>query len=613
MIAPAGKRHRDVGRAGQQAESVGHRWRCFARLSRLLIAVSPRAMANVAAITLLIGVAPLLPLYVLRHLVDAAVRVPGTRGAGFTTVLGWTAAWLAAACLAKGMWSVGRLKRDEIQEALRARLQGRLIAKAQALPLAAFEEPDLYDQLQRIDRWLDEGFFSAVSSVFRAGNQVITLLALALFVGTTDWSLPVIMVGGTVLFALVRVRLWKAKYLLERAQTERERRLGYMAGLMTGRDAGAEVRLFDLREYLLRSWDNLRAELRDERLSLVRRDFRFEVASSSGQSFVFGSVLAVVVYLVARGTLTVGQYAAFIGAVQQFQDSVFDFVVTAVMVDKDLRYVSDLFVYLDLPEEERGTSHLPEAQLKQGIVFEMVEFRYPDCERLALDRLCFHIRPGERIALVGENGAGKTTLVKLLLGLYQPTAGRILVDGVDLRDLDPVSWRTRAAVVFQDFQQYQLTVSENIGLGNLDRLNDATAIECAARRAGAASFIATLPRGYGAQLGKAFEEGVELSHGQWQRIALSRAYLRDAELLVLDEPTAALDPKAEVEIYRQFRDASEGKTVLLISHRLGSARLADRILVLEAGCLAEQGPHAELMKGSGLYARMFATQAQWYA
>jgi ATP-binding cassette subfamily B protein len=247
-----------------------------------------------------------------------------------------------------------------------------------------------------------------------------------------------------------------------------------------------------------------------------------------------------------------------------------------------------------------------------GIRFENVGFTYPGSQRPALRAIDLHLRSGERIALVGENGAGKTTLARLLLGLYQPTEGRILVDGVDLANLDPADWRHRAAAVFQEFQQYHLTVRENIGFGNLERLHDLAAIERAGRLSGADAVIATLPAGCETPLGKAYEEGMELSLGQWQKLAVARAYLREAELLVLDEPAAALDARAEVEVYRQFRDVSRGKTVLLISHRLGSARLADRILVLDAGRIVEEGSHAELMARRGLYARMLGAQAQWY-
>jgi ATP-binding cassette, subfamily B, bacterial len=629
-----------------QNDSVRDRWRCFGRLLRLLWELSPRAMAINAGVTLLIGLAPLLPLVALRHLVDAATRV--TAGAALSRVLGWTVALVAARCMQSGVSAAGGLVQDRVREQLRTEIQARVIARAQALPLAAFEQTELYDQLQRIERGLDQRLLNTMGALFSIGNLTLTLAALLLYVGTAHGALPVILTAGTLPSLLLRVRILRERYLLERKQTERHRRLHYLGELMTGREAAAEIRLFGLRDTLLGAWSRLHRELRDERLTLARREFRIDGAGHSGQALTLGLALAVVVALIAGGRLTLGQYAAFAGAVQGFQGSMLAFLESLALLDSDLRYIRDFFLYLDLPEEASADHPLPTAaelstapasvsgrQISPGVTelasedagaavggprstvhirFQGVSFTYPGSERPALRAIDLRLRPGERIALVGENGAGKTTLARLLLGLYRPTEGRILVDGVDLAEIDPAAWRRRAAAVFQEFQQYHLTVRENIGFGDLERLHHLPAIERAGRLSGADAVVATLPAGYETPLGKAYEEeGAELSMGQWQKLAVARAYLREAELLVLDEPAAALDARAEVEVYRQFRDVSRGKTVLLISHRLGSARLADRILVLKEGRIAEEGSHAELMARGGLYARMLGAQAQWYA
>jgi ATP-binding cassette, subfamily B, bacterial len=597
--------------AGRPDGSVRERWRYLGRLLRLLWTLSPGAMAVNAAVTLLIGLAPLATLVALRHLVDAAVRA--TDRARLGEALIWVVAYAAAAAGEGTTWILGSRLRDRIQDRMRIGIQERVIARAQALPLLMFEQPEFYDQLQRIEKGIDSRLFSTMSFIFRLGNNLVTVLSLLVYVGAAHASLPLILTAGTVGSLLFRLRLLRQRYFLERKQTEPQRRLDYLAALMSGREAAAEIRLFGLRDTLLPSWEQLALGLRDERLGMAEREFRFAGITSAGQSLTFGLALLVIVYRVSRGLLSVGQYAAFVAVVQQFQMLLWVLIWDTALIDNDLRYIRDFFLYLDLSPEASGAARLPDGSLRQGILFERVRFTYPGSDRPALDGIDLQIRPGERIALVGDNGAGKTTLAKLLLGLYPPTEGRILADGTDLRDLDPVVWRRRSAAVFQEFQQYHLTLPENNAFGNLERAGDEAAIERAARLSGAAEVVATLPQGYNTLLGKEFEEGTELSLGQWQKIAVARAYLRDAEVLVLDEPTAALDARAEVEVYRQFRDVSEGKTVLLISHRLGSARLADRILVLDGGRIVEEGSHAELMRRGGVYARMLGAQAQWYA
>lgn len=609
-------------------DRITERWCYLVRLLRLLWTLSPGAMVVIAAVDVTTGLLPLLSLAVLRRLVDV-VTSGGNGVAAFHQALFWVAALAVTSALPQTARTLGSVVKNGIQERLKALVQERIIAKAQALPLAAFEQAEIYDQLQRIETGLDNRLFSTMAFVFGSTAALVTLISLIIYMGLEHWSLPLILIIGTTLSVLPRLRVLRERYILERKQTERERRLKYFESLMAGREAAAEVRLFGLGDYLLRSWAQLNGELRNERLALVNREFRFEGGSSTAESLTFGLALTLVVFLVAGGALTLGQYAAFVGAVQQFQRSLFDIFWTVALIDNDLRYIRDFFLYMDQPEDtssgfvasdwgldniaQDGSILNKKMVFKEDIVFENVSFRYPGSDRLVLKGVSLRIRAGERLALIGENGAGKTTLAKLLLGLYRPTEGRILVDGVNLTHLDPQVWRSQAAAVFQDFQQYHLSVRENIAFGDLDRRDDEAAISQATHLSGAASVVADLPQGYDTLLGKDFEQGQELSQGQWQKIAVARAYLRDANVLVLDEPTAALDARAEVEVYRQFRDVSVGKTVLLISHRLGSARLADRILVLDNGAITEQGTHLDLLALRGRYAHMLGIQAQWYA
>jgi ATP-binding cassette subfamily B protein len=392
---------------------------------------------------------------------------------------------------------------------------------------------------------------------------------------------------------------------------------------MTTRQGAAEIRLFGLQRYLLQKRRRLFHALRDERLALARTELKVGMLGGLNVPLTLAVVMAGVVVLVARGQLSVGAYAAYFRAVELFSGTFFMLFWTTTVLDNDLRYIRDLFDFLQLEDESsfgRQNCGFPRDHaarlLSSGIPeirFEQVSFTYPEARQPVLQQITLTLRAGERIALVGENGAGKSTLAKILLGLYRPTSGRITVDGAELGALAPEEWRARVVAVFQDYMKYELTARENIGFGDLDRLDDLPAIHAAAERSGADTIVVALPTGYETILGRAYDEhGQDLSQGQWQKLAIARAYLRDAAVLVLDEPTAALDARAEVDVYRRFRDMAQGKSVLLISHRLGSARLADRILVLEHGRIVEEGSHTELIARGGRYARMYATQAQWY-
>lgn len=356
---------------------------------------------------------------------------------------------------------------------------------------------------------------------------------------------------------------------------------------------------------------------------MARDRQRTDMPRAFGKALTAGAVAVGLTVLIAQGRLSIGAFVAYLSATNQLGSSIGMVILGIAMIDGDLRYMQDVFDYLDLDEEmpdQRTISSVPTANSSgekpspmPTIRFEQVTFAYPHTAESVLRGISFTLQPGERIALVGANGAGKSTLAKLLLGLYQPTSGRITIDGVDLATLPPHWWYTQATAVFQNYAQYELTVQENIGFGNLSFLEDRWAIQTAAARSGADAVVAMLPSGYDTFLGKAYDEqGEDLSIGQWQKLALARAYLRDATVLVLDEPTAVLDARAEVDVYRQFRDAAQGRTTLLISHRLGSARLADRILVIDQGQITEEGRHEELIAQGGRYAELYSIQAAWY-
>jgi ABC-type multidrug transport system fused ATPase/permease subunit len=605
------------------ADSALTRWRYLPRFLRLLWEIDPRTVALVALVTVAAGILPVLAVAALGRLVDAAVGVvQGT--VPLTSALVWLGALFVAGFLAEGIRADGYvfMVPDLRFERLRLGVEERLLTKAHRLPLAAFEQPELYDRLHRARQGLERPVFRVWRSFWAIPAHLVTVVGLVVYLGADHPILPAILLLGLAPQQLVSGRAFHRRYFMEREHTTAERVLAYLGDLMVGRGAAAEIRLFGLGEHLLRTRQSLFARLRDDRLRLAGESARLNAVPAVAEQAVAGLAIVVGVGIVALGRLSVGQFAAFFTALERFRDALGWALGSVSFVDGDLRYVRDLFDYLDLEEEadRRPPAPAPGAggtgAVGEGapvIRFEGVSFGYAGASQPALDGVDLTIGSGERLALVGENGAGKTTLVKLLLGLYEPTAGRILVDGVPRNELDPGWWRRRVAAVFQEYVRYELTARDNIGFGDLARLTDDGAVRAAAARSGADAVVATLPRGYDTALGRAYDEaGQDLSIGQWQKLAIARAYLREAKLLVLDEPTAALDARAEVDVYRQFAEMARGRSVLLISHRLGSTRLADRVVVLRDGRIVEEGTHADLVARGGHYAELYAIQAAWY-
>ena len=603
-------------------DSILGRWRLLPRLLRLMWSLGPYDVAFIGFFWLVSGVTPIAAVAVLRLVVDSSVEV-AAGSAPTTQALQWVALLMLVGLVHRVLGFMNQDMGQHHHERLRARVQELLVSKASRLSLASFEQPGLYDMLHRAQDGVDNRLSITMKGIFSLPSQLITVVGLLIYLGASSPLLPLPLVAGLIPFYIVTSRYNQRLYLLRRRQTASQRRLDYLGELMTGREAAAEVRLFGLGGYLLDKRLRLFRDKRDERLKLGRGHSMAAIRSSLVEQIAYGLVIVGIVALIAGGRLSVGYFAALLAAAERFRDGVMYLVSGISTVDGDLRYLRDLLDYLDLEEESpgagtqppnsTGTPTLSFAQESPAIRFERASFTYPGVNTPALDGVDLDLRPGERLALVGANGSGKTTLAKLLVGLYRPTEGRIRVGGVDLADVDPSGWRLHVAAVFQDFVKYEIAARDNIGFGDLEKLDNLDAIDAAAGRSGADGVIASLSAGYETVLGRAYDEhGQDLSQGQWQRLAIARAYLRDALVLVLDEPTAALDAKAEVDVYRQFRDASQGKTVLLISHRLGSARLADRIIFLEKGRVVEEGTHADLVALEGRYAEMYSVQAGWY-
>lgn len=590
---------------------TGTRWRYLPRLIRLLFAFDRKNAAMLVFWQVASGAFVTLGVYLLYRLIEVAHDV--VRGdAPFAEGMLWAGSLVGFQIMRTGFGTISRVTADRFQEALRGHIEETCYAKAQSLPLAQLETPEYHDQLQRVRRGMDRRLFSTMSFLWRCVGDIVALVSLLLYLGSFHWGLPLLLIVGTTPGVLIRERVHRQRYLVQRQQTTRERRFSAYTQLFTGRHAAAEIRMFGFGNWLIKQADALWQGLARERIAQSGKEARATLISDGLNAVVYVVAITFSLGLLLAGRAAIGAYAAFFYAIENFQNHYWGLAWNISIIYSDLRYVQDFFDFLDHPSIDYGVGQGLDSPIQQGIVFEDVSFTYPGSERPALSGINLTIRPGERIALVGENGAGKSTLVKLLMGLYTPSSGKIRVDGVDLQSIAPAEWYQRLGAVFQDYNRYEATAGENIAFGWIEQAHRADLIADAAARSGASEVAAGLPEGLNTPLGKTYREGTELSVGQWQKLAIARAYMRPAEVLVLDEPASALDARAEADVYDHFARMSEGRTVILISHRLGSCRMADRIIVLNDGKLVEEGSHQALLAQAGEYALMYQSQAEWY-
>jgi ATP-binding cassette subfamily B protein len=493
-------------------------------------------------------------------------------------------------------------------------MYGIVHAKAIEVDLEFYENSQYQDTLQRAQR---EAYFRPsriLNNLLQVGQNGISLIGIAGLLFWFDWTLAAVLFIATVPGVFVRLKYAGEMYRWQRKRTSTERKSQYLHWMLTHSLYAKEIRLFNLGILFSRRFRQLRQQLYRESLQIAtKRSLQSLVTQVSATLAVYGSY-AFIAYQTLQGTFTVGTLVMYYQAFQRGQDALKGMLNSLAGLYEDNLFLFNLQEFLESKPKVIEPFHpKPIPKLKQkSIQFHHVSFQYPSSNRKGLEDISLTIQPGEVVALVGENGAGKTTLIKLLCRLYDPTAGTITFEGVDLKDLATADLRRQISIVFQDYAKYHLTANENIWLGNIDLSPNDRPIEEAARKAGADDVIKSLPKGYETLLGNWFEEGEELSIGQWQKIALARAFLRDAQIIILDEPTSALDPKAEAEVFQKFRQLLASQSAILISHRLSTIKMADRIYLLEHGTITESGTHQELIQLGGTYAHLFETQAQHY-
>jgi ATP-binding cassette subfamily B protein len=489
----------------------------------------------------------------------------------------------------------------------------RIMRHAATLDLEQFEDSVFYDKLERA-RQQTVGRTVLLSQVMSQIQDFISIAFLLTGLLTLNPWLILLLLIAIIPSFMGESYFNSQNYALTRSQTPERRELDYVRYLGASDETAKEVKIFGLSDFIINRFKTLSDKFYADNSKLaVRRSAWgtfFSILGSAGYYAAYGFII----YQTVTGKSSVGTLTFLAGSFRQLSSLMENSLNRFTSVSQGAIYLNDFHEFFEIkPKIKVSASPLPFPNpIKQGFTFEDVGFKYHNAESWANRHLNFTLHPGEKIALVGENGAGKTTLVKLLARLYDPTEGRILLDGVDLRDYDIAGLRLNLGIIFQDYIRYQMSFSQNIAVGNIDELANTELIRKAAHESLADALAAKLPLGYEQWLGRRFNEGVELSGGEWQKVALARAYMKDAQVLILDEPTAALDARAEYEVFQRFSSLTQGKSAVLISHRFSTARLADRIIVLEKGKILEAGTHQELMANNGRYAELFSLQAAGY-
>lgn len=489
----------------------------------------------------------------------------------------------------------------------------QLIAeKSSKIPLINMESSGYYDHFFRISG-NSVRVINLIDNVFSILQNIVILFSLLILMAAVHWGLALGVLLLIIPSLIVNITMGNLRYRQMLEQTPVERKTGYLLDLLSSRSTAKELRSFNLSQYFIGKWSNLFWKNGYEKLYLEKKTSLSIFVVDAIGIIVTGAVTTLLIWLGAVGKLTMGAYVAMTQTLTTVQRALEDIAFRLAAIYEDSLFSNPMFTFLELPEENHEEKVLPfPKKILKGIQVWNLSFTYPEQNTKALQDISFHINQGEKIAIVGENGSGKTTLIKCLLGLYPVTEGEILIDDIDVRLINLSELRNNITVLYQDFVQYQFSAGENIGIGRVDKILDKEMIFQAADKGGAIDFIKDLPLGFDTQLGPYFSGGVELSLGQWQRMAISRAFFRDSQIVILDEPTAALDPLAEAAIFDQFMTLSEGKTAIFISHRLGSCRNADRIIVMKEGRIVESGNHNELIHLQGEYTRMFQAQSKWY-
>src|SRR5215831_6193830 len=591
-------------------------WRGFRRVLALVWEANALLTASLAVLNLAQGALPAARVWVSKVLIDEVVAAVsnGAGTAALPSVLLLVALQFAIGAAGNILSTTSNICQQLLQEQVSNRIQLLVMRHANQLDLVFFERPKFYDLIQQVQREVAFRPVQMVQTAFGLIQGVLTFLSLLALLVNLEWFIAAAALLSPIPAFISSARYGWQGYQMMRWQSPLRRMMNYLTNILTTDFYNKEIKLFTLGDFFVNRFQGLFKRYYDEQRALVIRRYLAASAWSMLTVLTGGLTFLYVAYRTLLGSISVGGLTLYVQAADGVSQA-FSGVLSGLqsMYEHQL-YLTTLFELLDFQPLIQAPEHPTPIRypMQEGIEFRHVTYAYEGKDEPALKDVSFTIKRGETVAIVGHNGAGKTTLVKLVARLYDPQEGQVLIDGRDVREYDPDELRSEFGVLFQDYVHYQFTARENIGIGRVERLDDKPAIASAADRSGAASVIEALPDGYETVLGKWFDGGVNLSGGEWQKVALGRAFMRDAQVLILDEPSAALDAKAEYELFSRLQQLAHGRTAIFISHRFSTVRRADRILVFEEGRLIEQGTHEELLALGGRYAELFNLQASSY-
>ncbi|RLD21183.1 MAG: ABC transporter ATP-binding protein [Bacteroidetes bacterium] len=556
---------------------------------------------------------PVAMLYIGKLIIDEVILQVGADVKQYDLLWRWLAIEFGLALLSDLLNRLISLTDALLGDLFANRTSVLLMEKAARLDLAQFEDPDFYDKLERARRQTT-GRVVLMSQVLSQLQDIVSIIFLGSGLVIFEPILLIFLIVAILPSFISESYFSKTSYSLVRSWTPERRELDYIRYVGATDVTAKEVKIFNLSDFLTKRFARLADQYYQANRKLsIRRTFWGSILHTLGDVTYYGAYV-LIVFRTVGGLLTVGDMTFLSGTFAKLRNQLQAILSRFSKIAESTLYLKDYFDFMEMEPHilEDGNALPFPGRINDGIVFENVGFKYPNTDVWAVRNVSFKLDEGEKLALVGENGAGKTTLVKLLARLYDPTEGRILIDGVDLKEIKLSDLRLNIGVIFQDFVRFHLSAAENIAIGNIPLKENRSMIESSAHKSLANQVIEKLPEEYEQMLGKRFKGGVDLSGGEWQKIALARAYMRDAQILILDEPTAALDARAEYEVFLRFTDLTRGKSAVIISHRFSTVRMADRILVLKDGQMNDLGTHQELMAKEGLYAELFDLQAKGY-